>query len=91
MATITGTAKGPDGVALTTGSIRFESDPATIKASGSDTVFPGVINATIGDAGAISVELHEGTYTASYNQTSFKFYVPSGATATFNSCLTPLV
>ena len=89
MATITGTAKGPDGVALTTGTIRFESDPATVKASGSDTIFPGTVSAIIGAAGAVSFSLQQGTYTAKYNAATFKFYVPSGATATFNDCLTP--
>lgn len=89
MATITGTAKGPDGVALTAGTIRFEPTPAAVTADGSDTIFPGFVTATIGAAGAISFTLQQGTYTATYNAATFPFYVPAGATATFNACLMP--
>lgn len=92
MATITGTAKGPDGVALTSGTITFERNPASVVASGDDTIFPAVTTATIGAAGAMSFSLHAGTYTAVYNgKTSFPFYVPSGAAADFNDCLDPPV
>ena len=89
MATITGTAKGPDGVALTSGTITFLMSPAAIKASGDDTIFPGIVTTTIGAAGAISVVLQAGIYAATYNQTTFMFYVPTGATADFNDCLSP--
>lgn len=88
MATITGTAKGPNDAALASGTITFEPKPREVVASGVDTIFPNVVATTIGAAGAMSFTLQQGEYTATYNgSTIFTFTVPSGAAADFNDCL----
>lgn len=93
MATITGTLKNAAGVAQVDRKISFDIVQPVVQAIGSDTIVPDVVTVTSGVAGALSFSLPEGEYTGTITTTSnrtvaFPFWVPAGATADFNDCLT---
>lgn len=92
MATITGTLKNPAGVAQVGRTINFDIVQPVVQAVSTDTIVPDVVSVTSAAAGALSFSLPEGEYTGTITTNSgrvvaFPFWVPAGASADFNDCL----